>query len=244
MRKMRCAAIVLAAGQGRRMNTSVPKQFLEIDGRPLLAYTLENFQDSPIIDQIILVTGNDWVDYCQEQIVQAYNFTKVTNICIGGKERYDSVHAGLKACSDADYVFIHDGARPFVTEDIISRGFDKVQKCEACVAGMPSKDTVKIVDENLQVRETPIRSLVWNVQTPQVFKGSLICAAYDKIPDGDQTDITDDAMVVERFGNHTVSVFEGSYRNIKVTTEDDLDVAKLYLKNRSDINMKKRKKNI
>lgn len=230
MKEIKCTAVVLAAGQGRRMNTSIPKQFLKIEGKPLLAYTLDCFQNSPVIDQIILVTGQEWMEYCREDIVEPYALTKVTDICAGGKERYDSVYAGLQLCRDADYVFIHDGARPFVTEEIISRGFECARRCQACVAGMPSKDTVKIVNEKFCVTGTPDRSSVWNVQTPQVFAGELIREAYEQLQKENQTGITDDAMVVERFGEHAVSVFEGSYCNIKITTEDDLDIAEAFLK--------------
>ena len=143
-------AIVLAAGQGKRMQSKIQKQFLEIQGYPVLYYSLRCFQESPLIGNIILVTGEETVSYCKEKIVDKYGFTKVTSVIAGGKERYDSVYAGLCACSEipCDYVFIHDGARPFITEEMLERGLERTRKTGACVLGMPSKDTVKLADKN------------------------------------------------------------------------------------------------
>ena len=153
----RNTAIVLAAGQGKRMHSKVQKQFLEIQGYPVLYYSLRCFQESPLIQDIILVTGEESISYCKEEIVQKYGFTKVSAVIPGGKERYDSVYAGLCECRDCEYVLIHDGARPFVTEEILKRGLQKVKETGACVIGMPSKDTVKLSDEEGYVKETPNR---------------------------------------------------------------------------------------
>ena len=166
---MKRTAIVLAAGQGKRMNSSVQKQFLMLKGKPLLYYSLACFQNSKDIDEIILVTGRDSIDFCKKEIIEMYGFTKVKKCVAGGKERYDSVYQGLLACEDCQYVFIHDGARPFVSEEIISRAKEAVEKWGACVVGMPSKDTVKLADNNHFIAQTPKRSQVWNVQTPQAF---------------------------------------------------------------------------
>ena len=170
----RNTAIVLAAGQGKRMHSKVQKQFLEIQGYPVLYYSLRCFQESPLIQDIILVTGEESISYCKEEIVQKYGFTKVSAVIPGGKERYDSVYAGLCECRDCEYVLIHDGARPFVTEEILKRGLQKVKETGACVIGMPSKDTVKLSDEEGYVKETPNRKCVWTIQTPQIFSYSLI----------------------------------------------------------------------
>ena len=129
----RNTAIVLAAGQGKRMHSKVQKQFLEIQGYPVLYYSLRCFQESPLIQDIILVTGEESISYCKEEIVQKYGFTKVSAVIPGGKERYDSVYAGLCECRDCEYVLIHDGARPFVTEEILKRGLQKVKETGACV---------------------------------------------------------------------------------------------------------------
>mgnify|MGYP002798185599 FL=1 len=157
MKKEKNTAIVLAAGQGKRMHSKIQKQFLEIGGKPVLYYSLRCFQDSPLIDDIILVTGEDALAYCRSEIVDRYGFTKVSRIIQGGKERYDSVYAGLLACEDTDYVLIHDGARPFITEEILRRGMEGVKETGACVIGMPSKDTVKLSDAAGFVSETPDR---------------------------------------------------------------------------------------
>lgn len=228
--KKHCTAIVLSAGQGKRMGTSVQKQYIELEGKPVIYYTLKAFQDSEIIDDIILVVGKDQISYVKEEIVDNYGFTKVRTIVEGGKERYDSVWSGLQTIKEEGYTFIHDGARLFVNEAILRRGYETVEQHRACVAGMPSKDTVKLVDENTFASGTPNRKYVWTVQTPQIFETALIKAAYEKIMQGDCNGITDDAMVVEQTMNVPVKLFEGSYENIKITTPEDLDIAKVFLK--------------
>ena len=225
-------AIVLAAGQGKRMQSKIQKQFLEIQGYPVLYYSLRCFQESPLIGNIILVTGEEMVSYCKEEIVDKYGFTKVTNVIAGGKERYDSVYAGLCACSEipCDYVFIHDGARPFITEEMLERGLERTRKTGACVLGMPSKDTVKLADKNAFVESTPERNYVWTVQTPQIFLYSLVKTAHDKIRRKDMSNITDDAMVIEQETGVKVALAKGSYQNIKITTPEDLWIAEAFLR--------------
>lgn len=246
--KKRCAAIVLAAGQGKRMGTSVQKQYIEMNGKPLIYYALKTFQESEVIEDIIFVAGKGQVDYVREEIIDRYHFTKVSVIVEGGKERYDSVWHGLQAIdkstfydkarqSDHDnkedheisYVFIHDGARPFVNEDILRRGYETVARYRACVAGMPSKDTVKLVDEEDFAVKTPERKYVWTIQTPQVFEKNLIVEAYSRMMREEYINVTDDAMVVEQMTGVPVKMFEGSYENIKVTTPDDLKIARVFV---------------
>lgn len=229
---MKCTAIVLAAGQGKRMNSKIQKQFLNIQGYPVLYYSLKCFQECSWMDEIILVTGEGEQEYCREEIVNKYHIDKVSKIVAGGKERYHSVYHGLKACAETDYVFIHDGARPFVSREILDRGLECVQKWEACAAGMPSKDTVKIVNEEGIVKSTPNRNFVWNVQTPQVFGYQLVADAYESALQGDCVGITDDAMVVEQYGNHPVRLYKGSYENIKITTPEDLGVAEVFVRSK------------
>ena len=229
MADKKCTAIVLAAGQGKRMNISIQKQFLEIKGYPVLYYSLKCFQDSPLIGEIVLVTSENAVSYCRSEIVKKYGFSKVTGIIAGGKERYDSVYAGLLACGECEYVFIHDGARPFISEEILERGLTGVQETGACVIGMPSKDTVKIADEDGFVKETPDRKNVWTIQTPQIFSYRLIRDAHESIRKKDMSAITDDAMVVEQETGVRVRLAEGSYQNIKITTPEDLVVAESFL---------------
>lgn len=228
---MKCTAIVLAAGQGKRMNSKIQKQFMHIQDHPVLYYSLKCFQECPWITDIVLVTGVGEIEFCRSEIVERYGFSKVTAVIPGGKERYHSVHNGLKMCRDTDYVFIHDGARPFITREILERGLECVQRCGACAAGMPSKDTVKIVDRYDVVQSTPDRRFVWNVQTPQIFDYKLVTEAYDRALRGDCAGITDDAMVVEKYGGHQVTLYKGSYENIKITTPEDIGVAQAFVNN-------------
>ena len=230
MEQGRCTAIVLAAGQGKRMHSKIQKQFLEIGGKPIMYYSMECFQKSPLIQDIILVTGEDMISYCQSEIVEKYGFTKVCKVTAGGKERYDSVYAGLLCCQDTDYVYIHDGARPFVTEEMIQRGYEAVKRTNACVMGMPSKDTVKLADPSGYIKETPDRKIVWNIQTPQIFSYDLIRGAYESIRKKDMSNVTDDAMVVEQETGTKILLVEGSYQNIKITTPEDLAVAEAFLR--------------
>jgi 2-C-methyl-D-erythritol 4-phosphate cytidylyltransferase len=223
-----CTAVIVAAGKGRRMGSDIPKQFLQLSGKPILYYTLKAFEDSEKITDIILVTGEDLLSYCQKEIVKKYGLTKVKKIVQGGAERYDSVYAGICACENADYVLIQDGVRPFISKEIIERGLSCAEVHGNAIAGVPSKDTVKIVDCYGKVQNTPDRNLVWNVQTPQIFKAELIRKAYESL--SDKSGITDDAMVLERSGLAPVYMFRADYSNIKITTPEDLPLAESILK--------------
>ena len=233
-------AIVLAAGQGKRMQSKVQKQYMLLREKPVIYYSLNAFEHS-FVDHVVLVVGKGEIPYCKENIVDAYGFTKVSKIVEGGKERYHSVAAGIDAIDwDCDYCMIHDGARPFVTQDILDRALDTVQETKACVVGMPIKDTVKIVDDQKNVVSTPTRSLVWQVQTPQTFLLELIADCYHKLISEEEAllkkgvQITDDAMVVEYFSNTRVRLVEGSYQNIKITTPDDLYIGEQILSKREN----------
>lgn len=228
MEKQKYAAIVLAAGSGKRMNSQVHKQYLIIQDRPVLYYSLKAFEDSAV-DEIVLVVGKGEEEFCRKEIVDKYGISKVKAIVEGGKERYHSVFEGLKQTSDADYVLIHDGARPFVNQDIIRRCMQEVQKYQACVVGMPVKDTIKIADEGGYAKQTPDRKNVWMIQTPQTFSYALIYEAYEEMLKTEDAAITDDAMVLERTKGKKSKLIEGSYRNIKITTPEDLLIANVYL---------------
>lgn len=228
MEKQKYTAIVLAAGSGKRMNSKVHKQYLIIQDRPVLYYSLKAFEDS-VVDEIVLVVGKGEEKFCRKEIVDKYGISKVKAIVEGGKERYHSVFEGLKQTSDADYVLIHDGARPFVNQDIIRRCMQEVQKYQACVVGMPVKDTIKIADEEGYAKQTPDRKNVWMIQTPQTFSYALIYEAYEEMLKTEDTAITDDAMVLERIKGKKSKLIEGSYRNIKITTPEDLLIANVYL---------------
>lgn len=235
MEETRTTAIVLAAGQGKRMQSSVHKQYLLIKDKPVLYYSLKAFEDS-IIDDIVLVVGEGEEDFCRKEILDKYGFHKIRAVVHGGKERYHSVADGIRSIDwKCDYIFIHDGARPFIDREIIKRAFSEVKKFKACVVGMPVKDTIKIADEKGFVASTPDRSQIWQIQTPQVFKRQLIAAAYDKLLEEEKklitegVKVTDDAMVVEYFMSVPVKLVQGSYQNIKITTPEDLKIAEAFV---------------
>lgn len=229
--KEKTAAVVLAAGKGKRMNSDIPKQYMLLRDKPVLYYSLKVFQES-FVDEIVLVAEKGEEEFCRKEIVEKYGFTKVKHIAAGGTERYFSVANGLEAVSqDCDYIYIHDGARPFVTQAIIKEALAEVRTHKACVAAMPVKDTIKIADEQDFAVSTPRRDLVWMMQTPQVFQASLIRGAYHKLLSEEEKlrrqgiQITDDAMVVETLLSHPVKLFRASYENIKITTPEDLLIA-------------------
>lgn len=232
----KCITIVLAAGQGKRMNADVQKQYLMLGDKPVLYHSLKVFEDS-FINEVILVVGEHDIDYCRKEIVEKYGLKKVQKIVAGGKERYHSVMNGIQAIEDGtcSYLYIHDGARPFVTKDILHRAYESVDEYGTAVVAMPSKDTVKIADDDQCAKETPDRRTVWMMQTPQVFAFDLIKSAYQRLADAEEklSDlgivITDDAMVVEMFEDTKVKFVEGSYGNIKITTPEDLLIAKALL---------------
>lgn len=222
------AAIVLAAGAGKRMNSAVRKQYLTLGGKPVLFFSLKAFEESEVTE-IVLVVGEGEAEYCREQIIDKYGIRKISAVVEGGRERYHSVYAGLAAVRGADYVLIHDGARPLLTADIIERSITAVKLHDACVVGMPVKDTIKIVSEDGFSAETPDRSSLWQIQTPQTFFYPLIWEAYESVITKEECAVTDDAMVLERTTGKRVKVIEGNYRNIKITTPEDLIVAEAYL---------------
>lgn len=235
MKAVRTTAVVLAAGQGKRMGSSVHKQYLLIKDRPVLYYSLKAFEDS-IIDDIVLVVGEGEEDFCQKEIVDRYGFRKIRAIVCGGRERYHSVAYGIRSVTwECDYIFIHDGARPFVDEEIIKRAFDEVKQSRACVVGMPVKDTIKIADKKGFVADTPDRARTWQIQTPQVFEKTLIAAAYERLLAEEENlsaegvTVTDDAMVVEYFMKIPVKLVCGSYKNIKITTSEDLKIGETFV---------------
>ncbi|MBR2046541.1 MAG: 2-C-methyl-D-erythritol 4-phosphate cytidylyltransferase [Agathobacter sp.] len=231
------AAIVLSAGVGSRMKSDIPKQYMDLAGKPVIYYSLKAFEDAGF-SSIVLVCGKDDVDYCRTEIVEKHQLKGVTAVVPGGKERYHSVYEGLKEVKDAEYVFIHDGARPMIDQATIARLKEAVVKEEAAVAGMPVKDTIKIVDEEAYVSDTPERQYVWQVQTPQCFAFSIIYEAYKSVIQDEEEGwtipkITDDAMVLEYATDHEVKMIEADYRNIKITTPEDLAIASLFLSERN-----------
>lgn len=233
-----CTAIVLAAGAGKRMQSAVAKQYMLLDGKPIIWYALNAFEKTEQIQQVILVVGAGEIPFCREEIVEKFGFTKVKEIVEGGAERYLSVWEGLKCLKpeEGNFVFVHDGARPFVTEAIIRDAYEAVREYGACVVGMPVKDTIKVVDEEDFAVQTPNRKTLWAVQTPQVFEELLIYKSYEEVVQNLEElkakgiEITDDAMVVETVSNRKVKLIKGSYENIKITTPEDILVAQSFLK--------------
>ena len=223
-----CTAVIVAAGKGRRMGTEISKQFLPLCGKEILAHSVEKFEKADNIRDIVLVTGEDSLQDVRE-MAQEYGWKKIVSVVAGGKERQDSVWNGLQAVSaDTEIVLIHDGVRPFVTEDILNHSIETAVEMRSCVAGVPAKDTIKVCNgENIAVA-TPDRSTLWQIQTPQTFRKDLIMQAYQKAK-AEGFVGTDDASLAE-YSGCPVKVIMGSYRNIKITTKEDLLIGEAFLK--------------
>lgn len=222
-------AVILAAGKGKRMGANRNKQFLEIKEKPILYYTLKAFSNSNLIDEIILVAAKDEIEYCRKEIVERYRFAKVTSIVSGGKERQHSVLNGLLAIENCNIVIIHDGARPFVDNNIINTGIRYAEKYGAVACGVKPKDTIKVKNEYGFSINTPDRESLFAVQTPQSFKYDIILNCHKKV-NKDNISVTDDTMVVEKYG-YKVYLYEGNYNNIKITTIEDLVIGEKILEN-------------
>lgn len=213
-------AIVLAGGKGKRMGREINKLFLELNNKPILAYTLEAFEKNQYINTIILVAAKEEIEYCRNEIILKYSLKKVKKVVCGGEQRQQSVINGLNAAKEFDIVLIHDGARPFVSEKIICDGIKYANMYGACACGVSPKDTIKIKNDKGFSKNTLDRSKLFCVQTPQSFKLDLIIDAHERISDKN-INVTDDTMVAEMCG-YDVFLYEGSYTNIKMTTPDDL----------------------
>lgn len=225
---MKSTAIILAAGSGKRFSSDKKKQFVELFGKPLLYYSLKAFSESKV-DEIIVVTSKDDIDFVREDIVKKYGFTKVTSIVEGGAERYDSVYNGLKVCGG--YIcLIHDSARAMINVELINRCIEETFKYRAVVPAVTPKDTIRVRDAEFG-GETIDRNTLCIIQTPQCFDIALIKSAFEGLykTDYKTLGITDDAMVVEKFTDTKVRLIEGDYKNIKVTTPEDIVIAKMFL---------------
>ncbi len=214
---------------GKRMGAAVNKQYLLLDGRPILAKTLQLFQDAPFIDEVYPIVPADEVDYCQREVVDRYGLDKVKRVIVGGAERQNSVLNGLRALDDCDaddIVVIHDGVRPFVPPAVILRSVEIAMEHDSSVVAVPVKDTVKIISEGFAV-ETPPRETLWLAQTPQTFRYGVIRSAHE-VAEAEGFVGTDDASLLERLGDR-VHVVIGDYRNIKITTPEDMLLAQAFL---------------
>ncbi len=222
---MRTLAIILAGGAGKRMGASTNKQFLLLDKKPIIVHTLQTFDECRSVDSIYLVVNQKDLPVIQEEILEAYRFNKLTKIVVGGRLRQDSVRNGLEAIEGpCDIVVIHDGARPFVPPAFIEKGIYLMEMFDAIIPALPVKDTIKVISKEGFVVKTLERDSLWHVQTPQTFKYELITKAYRE---GASKKVFgyDDATFIEMMGKK-VKVIEGSPYNIKITTPEDLAIAK------------------
>lgn len=217
LNKNNTAAIIVAAGSSQRMG--MDKIFAEIGGKPLIAWSVDVCQDSPAISDIIIVFNSKNID-SGKKLCSQRNWTKVKAICTGGARRQDSVQQGLNRISNCEWVLIQDGARPFITGEMINRGIEAAEKTGAAIAAVPVKDTIKQSDDNQTIKQTIERDLLWTVQTPQIYRFAIISEAYKNIKD----EVTDDAAMVEKLG-YKVKIFMGAYNNIKITTQEDMIIA-------------------
>lgn len=224
-------AIIVAAGQGKRMGSKVNKQYLNLKDRPVLAYTLEAFDNHSQIHGIVVVAKEDEIDVCYREVIIPFKFKKVIKVVSGGKERQDSVYEGLKVLPDeCELVVVHDGARPLIAPNIISDVINVANDMGASITAVPVKDTIKRVNDKKIVKDTIPRSELWAVQTPQVFKKNIILKAYE-IAFQKGFYGTDDSSLVEMLGQD-IKVVLGSYENIKITTPEDLEIGCSILTNR------------
>ena len=223
---IKTVAVIPGAGAGLRMGGGMAKQFLEVDGKPILALTLEKFQACTLIDSITLVVPLAGVGFCKREIIERYNLDKVENIILGGERRQDSVRFGIEASKgEYELVVIHDGVRPFIDMGLIERSIAAAKIHRAVITALPAKETVKKVDQSGFVIKTCERRDVWLVQTPQVFRYEDIMSAHEKAVSEGWEDVTDDASLIERLGI-PIKVILGSEYNIKVTTPQDMELAK------------------
>ncbi len=225
------SVLIAAAGMSNRMGGNISKQFIQLGDRPVLAHTIQAFEESDIVDEIILILKEEDIEYCRQNIVKKYKFNKVTKLIRGGKERQDSVHNGIMALDPkSDIIISHDGARPFVTDKMIRDSVKKAITDGAAVVGVPVTDTIKMLrdGEGNQIDYTPKRSLLFAAQTPQTFKRDILVYAYEKAQEDDALG-TDDSSLVERLGIK-VAMVEGAYSNIKLTTPEDIRLAESLIK--------------
>lgn len=226
-------SIIVAAGKGTRMGLKQKKQYLYLNNKPLLIHTLEIMERQMEIKDVILVVPEEDIDFCKS-LCRKYNLKKIVMIVAGGKTRGESVYNGLQAVPEySQLVVVHDGARPFLSKDVLHNAILAGQEYGAAVVAVPVKDTIKEVSQERFVQKTLNRQLLWAVQTPQVFKKKILLKCYEKAF-VDNISGTDDASIVEYY-NHPVKIILGRYDNIKITTKEDLALAQFILKQKEDV---------
>lgn len=222
--KRKVSVVIAAAGRGTRMNMEQNKQYVEVLGKPILARTIQAFEDCGMVDEMVLVANEAEIEYCRKNIAEQYGFQKIRAVTAGGATRQQSVYNGLRAVSgDCGIVLIHDGARPFIDWETIKACVEAAEEYGAAIAAVPVKDTIKRADGSGFVEGTQDRSSLWTVQTPQAFQYPLILEAHEKA-EAEGFDGTDDAVLAERLGCR-VKLVTSSYYNIKITTREDLVLA-------------------
>lgn len=222
----RTIAVVPAAGSGVRMGEKKAKQFLELCGKPILAVTLDHLQRCDLIDRIVVVVPEVDIDYCCREIVEKYNLSKVFRVVSGGKRRQDSVRRGIETVADCcEWVLIHDGVRPLITNDLIRRVVKAAKDFRAVIPGLPITETVKEIDDHGIVIRSIDRSRLWSIQTPQVFRWDDISLAHKEAIEKSWEDATDDSFLIEKIGI-PVNIIKGEKHNMKITTPQDLDMAR------------------
>jgi len=235
MEKIKTAAIIPAAGAGKRIKSNIKKPYLILDNKPILVHTIQAIIRPGLVDSIVVVVAPGDRQYCIEKIIKPYNFQTHIDLVEGGKTRQESVFNGLQLVSkDCDIVLIHDSVRPFVDSELIERLLTAAEQFGAATAAVPVKDTIKIADEDGFVLDTPARKNLWATQTPQTFRYEIIKKAYQKVKNmssdevKDTTKATDDAALVEQLG-YKVKIIKGNYQNIKITTPEDLEFARFLI---------------
>lgn len=220
--------LIPAAGEGSRLESSVKKPYLTLGQKPILARTIQQFEQNTGVDEIFVIVNEADFDICNTTVLEPYAFQKVRGLVAGGATRQLSVYNGMRALpADTDFVIVHDGVRPFVTDETIFACLDAAAAWGAAVAAVPAKETIKIANAEGFIVETPNRERLWTVQTPQVFRKSLLAEAHRTAAEK-QLAATDDAVLIEQLG-YPVKLVKGSYANLKITTPEDLRIAEAFL---------------
>lgn len=229
------SVVIVAAGSGKRMNVDINKQYIKLDEKEMITHTIDVFYSNENIDEIVVCIKEEEESYFVHEIIKKYNFENI-KIAYGGKERQDSIYNGLqKIDKNCDIVLIHDGARPFVSHKIIDESISIAKEKKAVVVGVPVRDTIKVVEDGI-IKQTPQRNTLWSAQTPQTFKFDLLMKAYEEAYKNNYYG-TDDSMLVEYIGQE-VTMIMGSYENIKITNQEDINVAEQILQLRKKYNNK------
>jgi len=226
-------AIIPAAGSGTRMGLTRAKQFIDLCGKPILAVTLSHFQRCNLVDRIVVAVSQDDVDYCLREIVDRYKLSKVFKVIVGGRRRQDSVRKGVEAVTNCcRWVLIHDGVRPLVTNGLIERVIKAANDFRAVITGLPVKETIKEIDRQGRILRSINRRDLWLIQTPQIFRWEDIHLAHQEAIKHGWEEATDDAFLIEKMGI-PIKIIQGEEDNIKVTTPQDLDIARFLMSKKS-----------